>query len=154
MQKFKKAFSMVELVFVIVVIGILAGVAIPKLAATRNDAKIVKAKTTIASVRNSLGTQRQKLILAGKFNCTNPSLGDDTYIFNKFKYSGDDTDNCPKDDLVLNYPIRKCDGNNKGCWVMKDGRYRYRLPGGGVVDFKVENNRFVCQSGDGCKRFE
>lgn len=33
----KKAFTMVELIFVIVIIGILAAVAIPKLAATRDD---------------------------------------------------------------------------------------------------------------------
>jgi len=34
----KKAFTMVELIFVIVIIGILASVAIPKLSATRDDA--------------------------------------------------------------------------------------------------------------------
>lgn len=34
----KKAFTMVEVIFVIVIIGILAAVAIPKLAASRNDA--------------------------------------------------------------------------------------------------------------------
>jgi len=155
MKNFKKAFSMIELVFVIVVIGILASIAIPKLAVTRNDAKIVKAKTTIASIRNALGTQRQKLILSGKFNCTNPSLSSNSdYIFEKFKYSGDDTDNCPTDDLVVNYPMRVCDGDKKGCWVMNDGKYRYRLPDDGVIDFKVKNNRFECQSGDRCKRFE
>ena len=38
----KKAFTMVELVFVIVVIGILSAIAIPKLAATRDDAHITK----------------------------------------------------------------------------------------------------------------
>ena len=39
----KKAFSMIELVFVIVVLGILAGVALPRLAATRDDAEYSKA---------------------------------------------------------------------------------------------------------------
>jgi len=36
----KKAFTMIELIFVIVIIGILAAAAIPKLSATRDDAKI------------------------------------------------------------------------------------------------------------------
>ena len=35
----KKAFTMVEVIFVIVIIGILAAVAIPKLAASRDDAE-------------------------------------------------------------------------------------------------------------------
>jgi len=34
------AFTMIELIFVIVILGILAAVAIPKLAATRDDAKV------------------------------------------------------------------------------------------------------------------
>jgi len=36
----KKAFTMIELIFVIVILGILAAVAIPKLAATRDDAQV------------------------------------------------------------------------------------------------------------------
>ena len=40
-----KAFTMIELIFMIVILGILAAVAIPRLAATRDDAEIVKVAT-------------------------------------------------------------------------------------------------------------
>lgn len=43
----KRAFTMIELIFVIVILGIIAAVAIPKLNATRDDAEIAKANQNI-----------------------------------------------------------------------------------------------------------
>lgn len=50
----KKAFTMIELVFVIVILGVLAGVAVPKLMGTRNDAKIAVLKSTIQEIRKGI----------------------------------------------------------------------------------------------------
>ena len=44
----KKGFTMIELIFVIVILGILASVAIPRLAGTREDAEI---STAVANLR-------------------------------------------------------------------------------------------------------
>ena len=52
----KNAFTMIELVFVIVILGILAAVAIPKLAATRDDAKSAKAAMEIATAIHDMGS--------------------------------------------------------------------------------------------------
>lgn len=45
----RSGFTMIELIFVIVILGILASVAIPKLAATRDDAKIVAVAQQVQS---------------------------------------------------------------------------------------------------------
>ena len=62
----KKAFTMVELIFVIVVLGILAMVALPRLAGSKKDAEITRAKAEIAAIRSAIQTYRGANLLSQK----------------------------------------------------------------------------------------
>ena len=145
MQKVQKAFTMLELVFVIVVIGILSAVAIPKFAMNRDDAVVTKAKTTVSAIRSAVASERQKRILSGNFDKIYrlaSDNGNDKPIFDAF----DGNTSNP----VLEYPLQSCKNDNAtGCWKETgsgtDWKYTYRMPVSGSVVFKLENNRFDCE---------
>ena len=75
----RAGFTMIELIFVIVILGILAAVAIPKLAATRDDAKLSKeisnAKTCLTDVQ-SYYTANGNLTAFSSPACTKAAAGD------------------------------------------------------------------------------
>ncbi|MDR1976898.1 MAG: type II secretion system GspH family protein, partial [Campylobacteraceae bacterium] len=61
----RSAFTMMELVFVIVILGILASVAVPRLTATRTDAQITRGIADISAIRSSIITKRSENLLTG-----------------------------------------------------------------------------------------
>lgn len=64
----KKAFTLIELIFVIVALGILAMVAIPRLASSKQDAEITRVKAEIAALRSAIQTYRGANLLKQKGN--------------------------------------------------------------------------------------
>jgi general secretion pathway protein G len=62
----RDAFTMIELVFVIVVLGILASIAVPKFAATRDDAHIAKGRSDVAAIRSAIVSERQNRLFRGQ----------------------------------------------------------------------------------------
>jgi len=155
----RKAFTMIELVFVIVIIGILSAIAIPKFVATRDDATLTKAMTTLASVRSAITQEAQRRQMEGNykliFSLTTTSGANGADIFDHF----DGNTTGPR---VLNYPMKSCKTNSStGCWQLAGANgapgapedYWYVFPkgvysgnGGGVakVVFRLQNNRFFC----------
>jgi len=148
-QKSKSAFTMIELVFVIVVIGILAAVAIPRLAATRDDAEITKARTTVASIRNALAMERQKRILRGQFGVITALTGNNANVFDTFQAKNSAGNVVDTTHAVLEYPLAS--STNKGHWSFSNGEYKFNSPAAGNPIFIVDaNGRFVCKATSDC----
>ena len=78
----RKGFTMIELIFVIVILGVLASVAIPRLAATRDDAEVAKAATNLTTAVSDITAY---YTAKGNFNSV---TSDFTKITNALNKSG------------------------------------------------------------------
>ncbi|MDR1460931.1 MAG: prepilin-type N-terminal cleavage/methylation domain-containing protein [Campylobacteraceae bacterium] len=128
----RSAFTMVELVFVIVILGILASIAVPRLAASRDDAKIAKGKADIAAIRSSIVLKRSQNLLAG--NATFPDLNATAFSNSSTKLF----------DGILDYPVE----NDKSGWksTSNDGKKYSFAVANTVVNFEYDQTRgiFTC----------
>ena len=132
----KKSFTVLELIFVLVVIGILAGVAIPKLFPVIDTAKVKKLQSQVSAIRAAISNDYSKNIISGNNTC--PSLEKNT------------TDNTLFEN-ILTYPIYKNQGDIK--WDGNGTDYNATI-GNMVVRFKYDTNtsnncKFSCQSVNG-----
>jgi prepilin-type N-terminal cleavage/methylation domain-containing protein len=60
------AFSLVEIMIVVVIMGILAAVAIPRFVGASDDARTAAAESTVGAVRASIASYRTGAVIAGE----------------------------------------------------------------------------------------
>ena len=85
----KRGFTMIELIFVIVILGILAAVAIPKLAATRTDAKAV----AIGQETQSAVQEISNYVTAHGGDANATDLSNMSQVLKQLKQNGKGNDN-------------------------------------------------------------
>ncbi len=153
----KKAFTMIELVFVIVILGILASVAVSKMAATRGDAQIVKGKSQVSAIRSAIVLQKSKNMMMGKTKGGNPTrldalgftagAGSETPISAEgdslFDYDTNTSDSTKK---ILDYPIRAVAADKTGWRKTAAGKYTFRATNVDV-NFTYASGSFTCTQG-------
>jgi general secretion pathway protein G len=146
----KKSFTVMELIFVIVIIGILAGIAIPRLFTGISEATLAKAKTQIATIRAGISSAYSKNIMSGNIDKC-PEL--------ETTYGGGEVF-----ENVVNPPIKENQHDINWRWVSGTNtstEIKYELKiGGESTTFTYEKNTskncpFTCNSSDDlCQKLE
>ena len=145
----RKAFTMIELIFVIVVLGILSSIAVSKMSVTRDDAVIVKGKSQVSAIRSAITLLRSKNMMRGMSNGGNPtkldalstatsSAGD-----NLFDYDTNTSDSTKK---LLDYPIRTVATGKDGWRKAAAGKYIFHATNVDV-NFTYSAGSFTCTPG-------
>ncbi|WP_457743646.1 type IV pilin protein [Sulfurimonas sp.] len=134
-----KAFTMIELVFVIVVLGILSAIALPKFAATKNLADIAKGRSDVMSIRSAILTERQSQLIKG-INTYIPKLSDNANTL----FTGDGTRK------LLLYGIT---ANTVNGWSGSNGTYTFKVNGSSnTFKYTPADGKFVCTNGAECTK--
>lgn len=134
---------MIELVFVIVVLGILSAVAIPKLSGVTDDANYAQVLATVSAIRTGIATEKQKRVLRGDFthfdlDSATANTADKELFVGGANYS------------ILQYPVYSKAGKN--AWMriadanVSAAKYTYKLSATKTVTFIYDKIKgtFAC----------
>jgi general secretion pathway protein G len=132
------AFTLVELVMVIIILGVLSSIAVHNFSATKQDAIIAKGRSEIASIRSAIVLNKTRQMLQGKADLYPDLLTKSLTEYDKLFYLEGG------DHKLLDYPLVHKEDTG-GFWAAKlinsgtSFSYVYRLGGGNFAEFFYDN---------------
>ena len=140
MKNSKSAFTMIELIFVIIIVGVLASVAVAKFGAMKTASDIANARSDVAAIRSAIISERQRSLVQGTASYMSkltPNAATSTILF-----TGDGAGR-----TLLTYGFTK--GTGAGEWtIISDTQYKYNS-GDDVTtfDYNATTGSFNCTAG-------
>ena len=150
----KKAFTLIELIFVIVIIGFLAVVAVPKFMHLTSNSKKAAIKSVITSVQDSIENIHSKWLINEDMTSFKAEDGS-TQNLNSNGYpdaldSGEGESKLFK--YVLKIPVMACSSSSAvSCWSeYDDKKYEYRFSSSKTlkVEYNSTSGKIECLDGD------
>lgn len=133
----KNAFSLMEVIFAIVILGILASIALPRFNATRVDAILIKGRSDVSAIRSGIAYARTARILQGQ-SAYPPLLEPQTEFDRLFCFDDGNTS-------IIEHCIQS--GAQSGDWQKENNStYRYYISSSNFVTFDYDNTKgtFTC----------
>ncbi len=149
----KKAFTLIELIFVIAIIGLLAVIAIPKFTNLTTHAKNASIKSIVTSVQDSIENIHAKWLVNEDFVWDPDEDGKNNLNSNGYPQSldsGKGTNELFK--YVLKIPIYSCGNKTQNCWKeYDDNKYEYIFNQDKIlkIDYNATNGLLECIDGVG-----
>jgi len=159
----KSSFTLIELIFVIVIIGLLASVAVPKFMQTKASASSNSAKSVVSSIRTTIETKHGEWIINDDLD------SGDGYTPQGYPIKLDEaSDNASGEDLfvgtstlkLLKNPIKSCLNND--CWFKYKADdtdnnlsyYEYKFNDDEYItlEYNGSNGKFSCISDGGMSK--
>lgn len=149
----KKAFTMIELIFVIIILGILATIAIPKFAGVSEQAIISNGHSDVMAIRTAISTERQKRLMQGSSSYIssldkNSSVAGSLPAGSKIFDSNNTDGNPAHGGTILTYAITTKDTD--GGWMRTaTNTYKYKVSGvSNTFTYDPSTGIFDCTGGE------
>jgi general secretion pathway protein G len=157
----QRAFTLIEIIFVLVIIGLLASLAIPKFTNLTTNAKNSALKSTLTSVQASIDNIHSQWIVNDDFHWIGADgKNHDENFSNKTGYPLR-LDNGKNSNVLFSYilkkPVLACGDKSNGCFEEYDDKkyeYNYSYKKALRFEYNATNGLIVCDDGIGVSKSE